>query len=90
MVRAAVNVREVAAPAARDEDFLADAVGVFEDGYPASAFARFCSTKQSGGAGSENESVKLAHQWNRVRSCRLCLGSLLRVNQKEEKNERFG
>ena len=37
----AMNVGEIAASAARDEDFLADAVGVFKDGDAASALTGF-------------------------------------------------
>ncbi len=41
ILRAAVNVRKIAAAAAGDEDFLADAIGALEYGNAASAFAGF-------------------------------------------------
>ncbi len=41
ILRLAMDVGEVAAASAGDEDFLADAVGVFEDGDATAALARF-------------------------------------------------
>ena len=54
ILRLAMNVREVAAASARDEDFLADAVGVFEDGDAAAVLARLNSAHQAGGAASDD------------------------------------
>ena len=58
ILRAAMDIREIAAAAAGDEDFLADAIGAFEDGDAASALAGFGRAEESCGAGAEDESVK--------------------------------
>ena len=49
-----MNVREVAAAAAGDEYFLADAVGTLEDGDAAPAFAGFGRTEEPSSASAEN------------------------------------
>jgi len=53
-----VNVGEIAAATAGDEDFLANAVGVFEYGDAATAFTRFDGAKKSCGASAENQNVE--------------------------------
>ena len=54
----AVEVGEVAASAAGDEDFLAEAVGVFEDGDAASALAGFDGAHEAGGSATEDQCVE--------------------------------
>jgi len=54
---ARVQVGEVAAAAAGDQDFLADSVGAFENQNTAAALASFNGTHQAGRAGSENDDV---------------------------------
>ena len=56
--RLAMKVGEIAAAAARDEDFLADAVGVFDDGDATSAFASFASTEEARGTSAENQHIE--------------------------------
>ena len=55
----AVEVGEVAAAAAGDEDLLADAVGVFEHRDAAAALAGFDGAHQTGGAAAENQCVEM-------------------------------
>jgi hypothetical protein len=52
--RRAVNVGEIAPATAGDKDFFADAVGMFEDGDAAAAFAGFDGAKKASGASAEN------------------------------------
>ena len=54
VIRGGVNVGEIAAATAGDEDFFADAVGVFKDGDAAAAVAGFDGTKEAGGASAED------------------------------------
>ena len=56
--RGGVNVGEIATAPAGDEDFLANAVGVFEYGDAATAFTRFDGAKKSCGASAENQNVE--------------------------------
>jgi len=56
--RCCVNVGEIAAAAAGDEDFFADAVGMFEDGDAAAAFAGFDGAEEAGGAGAQDQNVE--------------------------------
>lgn len=58
ILRAAVDICEIAAAAAGDEDFLADAIGTLKDSDTASALAGFGCAEKSCGAGAEDESVK--------------------------------
>ncbi len=58
-----MNVGEVAASAARDEDFFADAVGVIEQSDAASALAGFDGAHESGGACAEDEGVEELGGW---------------------------
>jgi len=62
ILRLAMNVGEVAASAAGDEDFLADAVGVFEDGDAAATLARFDGAQQAGSAAADYQNVKFLRQ----------------------------
>ena len=75
--RLAVNVGEVAAAAAGDEDLLARAIGVLEDGDAASALARFDGAHQSGGAGTKNDCVEaMRGHWSVwAESCQLLVVS---------------
>ena len=57
VLRAGVQVGEIAAASAGDQDFLADSVGAFEQQYAASAPAGFHGAHQAGSAGSENDDV---------------------------------
>ena len=52
-----MQVGEIAAAATGDQDFLADAIGAFEQQDTAPAFAGFEGTHQAGGPGSENDDV---------------------------------
>jgi hypothetical protein len=54
-----MNVGEVAAPAAGDENFLSDAVGVLEHRDAAASFAGFDGAHQSRGARAEDDCVEL-------------------------------
>jgi hypothetical protein len=56
--RGGVKVGEITAASAGDEYFLADAVGVFDDGDAAATFTGFGSTEKAGGAGAEDEDVE--------------------------------
>ena len=55
---AAMDVREIAAPAPGDEDFLANAIGSFQYGNAASSFAGLGGAEESGCPGAEDEGVK--------------------------------
>jgi hypothetical protein len=57
-----MEVGEVAAAAAGDEDFLAGAVGVFEHECAAAAASGFDGAHQTGAAGSEDENVYFGHR----------------------------
>jgi len=54
ILRLTVGVGEVAAASAGDEDFLADAVGVFEDCDAAAALGGFDGAEEAGGAGADH------------------------------------
>jgi hypothetical protein len=54
----AMKVGEIAASAAGDQDFLAQAIRVFEHGDAAAALAGFDSAHESCGASSENECIE--------------------------------
>jgi len=53
-----VKVGEIAAAAAGNEDFLADAVGALEKGDTVSAFSGFNGTEQTSGASAEDEDIE--------------------------------
>ena len=59
---AAVDVGEVAAASAGDEDFLAGAFGVVEEEDAAAAAAGFDGAHEAGGAGAEDEDVDFSHR----------------------------
>jgi hypothetical protein len=54
----AVEVGEIAAASAGDEDFFAEAVGVFEDGDAASALAGFNGAHEACCPAAENQCVE--------------------------------
>jgi len=56
--RLAMKVCEVAAASARDQDFFANAVGMFEEGDEAPAFCGFDSAHQSRGTGAKNKDIE--------------------------------
>jgi hypothetical protein len=56
--RLGVNIREVAAAAAGDENFLADFFGAFEEHDAAAAFSGFDGAEEAGGAGAQDQDVK--------------------------------
>lgn len=55
--RLAMNIREVAAPAAGNKNFLADTVGTFEDSDAPPSFAGFDGAHEAGGARAEDHDV---------------------------------
>jgi len=58
ILRAAMDICEIASAAAGDENFLADAIGALKDGDAASALSSFGCAEESCGAGAEDENVK--------------------------------
>ena len=60
--RAAIEIGEITAAAAGDQDFLADAIGTLQHSDAPSAFAGLDRTKEPRGASAENQNVKLVHQ----------------------------
>ena len=82
--RRAMNVGEVAASSAGDEDFFADAVGALKDRDAAAALASFGGTEESCGAGAEDKDVRfvrwLRQAFNRPRGSKVCVRSFLRLN----------
>ena len=60
--RTAMDVGEIAAASAGDQDFLADALGTFEHRDSAPTFAGFDGAEQTGGPCAEYQSVKLVDQ----------------------------
>jgi hypothetical protein len=52
--RGAMNIGEIATATAGNEDFLADAVGTFEDGDSAAALSCLDGAEEAGGASAEN------------------------------------
>lgn len=57
IVRAGVNVGEIASAATGDENLLADAIGPLKDKDASSSFSRLNGAHQAGGARSENDGV---------------------------------
>src|SRR5262249_21364347 len=51
-------VRKIAAPAARDQDLLADTLRVLDHRHPAATFAGFDRAKQARGARADNDRVE--------------------------------
>ncbi len=62
ILRLTMDVGEVAAASAGDEDFLADAVGVFEDGDATAELARFDGAQQAGCAAADDQDVEFLGQ----------------------------
>ena len=60
ILRRAIEIGEVGAAAAGNEDFAADAVVAFENGDTAAAFTAFGGAEETGGTGAEDEDVELA------------------------------
>ena len=58
-----MEIREIAAAATGDKNFLPQPLGMFEDGYPPPTLARFDGTHQPGGAAAENQSVVFMDQF---------------------------
>jgi hypothetical protein len=56
--RTAMNVGEVAAAAAGDENLFAQAVGALEDGDAASTFAGFDGAHKAGGASAKDQCIE--------------------------------
>lgn len=54
VLRPAMKVGEIAPSTAGDQDFLADALSVLQDGDTPSALAGFDGAEQSGSAGAKN------------------------------------
>ena len=59
LIRLAVEIGEVAAASAGDEDFFSDFVGVFKEEHAAAAFTGFDRAKKPGGTGTENNDVEI-------------------------------
>lgn len=57
-----VKVGEIAAASTGNEDFLADAVGVFDDGDAATPFAGFEGTEKAGGASTKDQDIERTGQ----------------------------
>ena len=53
-----LEVGEIAAPAARDQDLLADLLGMLEQQHPAAALAGADGAHQTGGAGARNDDIE--------------------------------
>ena len=56
--RSGVEIGEIAAASPGDEDFFADAVGVFDERDAASTFGGFESAEESGGASAQDQDVE--------------------------------
>ena len=56
--RCGVEIREIAATAARDSDLFADGLVVFEKGNPPSAFPGFDGAHQAGGSSANDDNVE--------------------------------
>jgi hypothetical protein len=71
VLRPAMEVGEIAAASAGDQDFLADAFGALQHRDAAAAFAGFDGAEQAGGAGTKNQSVKLVDQGKLSSDCEM-------------------
>lgn len=60
--RRGVEVSEIAPASSRNENFLADAVGMLDDRDTAAAFAGFAGAEESGGAGAKDQNVEGTRQ----------------------------
>ena len=75
-----VEVGEVAAPAAGDENFFADAIAMFDDQHAPAALARLDGAHQARGACADHNHVELNHlkkleQRNHEQDCPSGIGS---------------
>jgi hypothetical protein len=59
ILRGTVDIGEVAAPAARDQDLLSRLVGMVEQQYPAPTRTRRQSAHQASGTGTDNDCVEI-------------------------------
>lgn len=76
ILRRAVNISEIASAAARDQNLLAQAVGVLEHGCAAAALAGLDGAHQAGSPASENYCVKgMLHEI----TCRTGSGGVIRI-----------
>ena len=57
--RLGVEIREVAAASAGDEDFFTDFFGAVEEQDAAAAFASFDGAEEAGGTGAEDDYVEV-------------------------------
>ena len=55
--RTGTQIREIAAPAARDQDFLADALRAFEHQHTAAPLARFDGAHEPRSPGAQNDDI---------------------------------
>jgi len=62
ILRLAMNVSEVAAASAGDEDFFADAIDVLEDGDATAALAGFDGAEEAGSAAADYQNVEFLRQ----------------------------
>jgi len=58
ILRRAIQVRKIAAASSRDQDLLADAIGMFKDDNTALALARLNGAHQAGCAPAQNDRVE--------------------------------
>jgi hypothetical protein len=61
--RLAINIGEVAAASAGDEDFFADFFGVFQEEDATVALAGLDGAEEAGGAGTEDDDVEVGQEW---------------------------
>jgi hypothetical protein len=59
ILRLGVEIREIAASTAGDQDFFAAALGPFEDGYALAALAGFDGTHQARGTAADDDCVEI-------------------------------
>ena len=59
VVRRRVEIREIAAAATGDPDFLADGFVMFEDGNAAAALTRLNGAHQAGGASADDDNIEI-------------------------------
>jgi hypothetical protein len=62
ILRLAMNVGEITAPPAGDQNLLPDSIGALKHGDTPPAFAGLYRAKQTGGPSAKNQGVKFAHQ----------------------------
>ena len=62
IIRLAMEIGEIAAAAAGDEDFFADFFGVFQEENAAVTIAGFDGAEEAGGAGTEDDYVEVGQE----------------------------